>query len=149
MAVEVNRDAPQASVARLEPLLGGSLDGKTLLLLGVSYRQDVGDTRYSPSETFVRAALARGARLRVHDPLVAHWEEMDIDVPPELPSSEGVDAVVLAVPHEVYRNIDFERWLGGRTPVIFDGFSVLSREQRDQLRSLGCRVVSVGRGESA
>lgn len=148
MAVEVNREAPRVSADRVEALLGGSLDGRTIALLGISYRQDVGDTRYSPSETFARAALERGATLRLHDPLVAHWDEMGLDVPAELPSADGVDAVVLAVPHDVYRDLDFERWLGGRTPLVFDGFSVLTTAQRERLRALGCRVVSVGRGEA-
>jgi UDP-N-acetyl-D-mannosaminuronate dehydrogenase len=147
LAVETNQRMPMASVDRVERLLGG-LDGRTLLLLGISYRQDVGDTRHSPSEDFVRIARSRGARVIAHDPLVRHWDELDMDVPAELPPSQGVDAVVLAVPHDAYRTLDFKAWLAGRTPVFLDGFNVLSRRQRDELRALGCRVESVGRGES-
>lgn len=148
MAVAVNRDAPRVSAARIEHALGG-LAGRSVLLLGVSYRQDVGDTRYSPSETFARAVLDAGARLLVHDPLVAHWDEMNLDVPGEMPPAAGVDAVVLAVPHEDYRRFDFEAWLGGRTPLFLDGFDVLSHGQRERLRVLGCTVLGVGRGPAS
>ena len=55
--------------------LGGSLAGLKILLLGVSYRQDVGDTRYSPSEALVRAAEAEGAAVTCQDPLVSFWPE--------------------------------------------------------------------------
>ena len=44
---------------RLEELMGRPVTGRHVLLLGVSYRRDVGDTRYSPSTTFVDAATAR------------------------------------------------------------------------------------------
>jgi UDP-N-acetyl-D-mannosaminuronate dehydrogenase len=144
--VRINDDAPAVSLDRLRDLLGGSLEGKRILLLGISYRQDVGDTRYSPSETFVNAAVAAGAEVVAHDPLVDHWEELDRPVAGEIPSPEGFDAVVFAVPHDEYRNIDLAAWLGAARPAIFDGFSVLSGDQRRLAAGLGCRVASIGRG---
>ena len=146
LAVRTNRDMPRVSVDRLASLLGGSLEGRTILLLGVSYRPDVGDTRYSPSEAFVRSAREKGARVIAHDPLVRRWEELGLDLPPALPSAAGVDAVVLAVPHREYRELDYGTWLDGRTPVVLDAFGVLALEQRARLRALGCRVESIGRG---
>jgi UDP-N-acetyl-D-mannosaminuronate dehydrogenase len=115
--------------------------------MGVSYREDVADTRYAPSETFVREACARGATVLCHDPLVRYWPELDMDVPAELPSPEGIDAVVVAVPHDSYRQLDFERWLGEARPVVLDAFDVLAPSQRDGLVRIGCRVASIGRGE--
>jgi nucleotide sugar dehydrogenase len=147
-AVRTNDDAPLVSLDRVRQLVGGSLEGRRLLLLGISYRQDVGDTRYSPSETFVRAALDAGAEVVAHDPLVAHWDELDIDVPADLPSPAGFDAVVFAVPHQLYRDLDLPAWLGDARPAVFDGFSVLSDAQRRTLASLGCRVASIGRGDA-
>jgi len=147
LAVETNQRTPRVTVDRVQTLLGGSLAGKTLLLLGVSYRQDVGDTRYSPSETFVREARARGAAVIPHDPLVGHWDEMNEAVARDLPPTAGVDAIVFAVPHREYRALDLRAWLAGRTPAIFDAFSVLTRDQREALRALGCRVESIGRGK--
>jgi UDP-N-acetyl-D-mannosaminuronate dehydrogenase len=146
-AVKTNDAAPAESLDRVRRLLGGSLDGRRILLLGISYRQDVGDTRYSPSETFVRSAIEAGAEVVAHDPLVDHWEELGWDVPAEIPSPVGFDAVVFAVPHHQYRDIDLMAWLGDARPAIFDGFSVLSSEQRRLLMAEGCRVASIGRGE--
>jgi UDP-N-acetyl-D-mannosaminuronate dehydrogenase len=145
MAVRTNQSMPLVSLERVEALLGG-LRGKTILLLGISYRQDVGDTRHSPSEAFVRAARAKGAKVIVHDPLVRRWEELELDVSQSLPPATGVDAVVLAVPHREYRELDYGAWLDGQRPVFLDGFGVLSREQRERLRALGCRLESIGRG---
>ena len=43
--------------------------------------------------------------------------------------------------------LDLAEWLGDARPAIFDGFSVLTAEQRRLLRAEGCRVASIGRGE--
>ena len=145
-AVRTNDDAPAVAVARLATLLGGDLTGTRILLAGVSYRQDVGDTRYSPSETFVHAAEDAGASVVASDPLVSHWEELGVDVAVQLPSPAGFDAVVFAVPHAEYRDIDLVEWLGDARPSVLDGFNVLSAAQRATLVSLGCPLASIGRG---
>ena len=106
MAVMTNNIMPLVSLDKVREMLGGSLDGKTILLLGVSYRQDVGDTRYSPSQIFVQKARKRGAHIICHDPLVEYWPELDMRLDADLPGLNGIDAVVFAVPHDQYKNLD-------------------------------------------
>jgi UDP-N-acetyl-D-glucosamine dehydrogenase len=146
MAVDANRRMPRRALDKIKMLLGGMLGGKRLLLLGVSYREDVGDTRYSPSEIFCTAAREEGADIVVRDPLVAYWPEQDIDIPDDMPPAADFDVVVLAVPHKAFKSFDYETWLAGHRPLFFDGFNVLSVDQRRRLRGLGCRVECVGRG---
>jgi nucleotide sugar dehydrogenase len=146
LAVETNRQMPLVSLEMLSAMLSGGLARKNILLFGVSYRQDVGDTRHSPSEIFVRSALERGASVVCHDPLVAHWPELDLAVGSEIPAPDSVDAVVFAVPHREYVELDVERWLNGSRPVILDANAVLSHEQHRLLHEMGCTVGSIGRG---
>lgn len=145
-AVRKNATMPLVSLDKIEKLLGGQLESKRLLLLGVSYRQDVGDTRYCPSETFVLEAEARGAVVLCHDPLVREWKELGLELPEKIPDVDGFDAVIFAVPHGTYRELDVESWVGSARPLIFDADNVLSRSQRRELRARGCRVASIGRG---
>lgn len=145
-AVRVNDLAPVRALDRLEELMGRPVTGRHVLLLGVSYRQDVGDTRYSPATTFVRAATARGARVSAHDTLVDHWEELDRPVLTALPPLDDVDAVVLAVPHDEYRSLDVGAWLGEHRPTVLDAFDVWTEDQRRTAAALGCTVGSIGRG---
>jgi nucleotide sugar dehydrogenase len=147
LAVAANRDMPLVSLSRVEALLGGSLAGKTLLLLGVSYRQDVGDTRYAPAETLVRAARARGARVLCHDPYLDFWPELEETMPRTLPAPDFVDAVVFAVPHAPYLELDLGAWLNGATPLIFDANHVLTAAQLDAAQAVGCLVAAIGRGD--
>jgi nucleotide sugar dehydrogenase len=145
-AVERNRAGPLAALDRVRELLGGHLAGARIVLLGVSYKPGVGDTRHSPSETFTRAATAEGVVVDVHDPLVRHWEELGRPIPSALPAAAPADAVVFAVAHPEYRELDVATWLGTARPVLFDACGVLSAESRAALAGLGCTVASVGRG---
>jgi UDP-N-acetyl-D-glucosamine dehydrogenase len=146
LSVQVNEATPRRIIRLLRRLLDDSLVGRRILLLGISYRPDVGDTRRSPSQVFYETAKDEGAEVKVHDPLVAYWPEQALEVPRTIPSSSGIDAVVLAVPHRQYKDFDYVPWLGASRPLFLDTFNVLSFDQRRAIRELGCRVESVGRG---
>ncbi len=147
-AVEVNSAMPLRACARLKEKLG-SLQGKRLLLLGLAYRPDVGDTRSSASFDLWHAAEREGAIVLPHDPLVEPGAETGTYDPGNLPDAAEVDVVVFAVDHQFYRDFDFPAWLGESRPLIFDTNGVLGREQRAMFVRLGCPVVSVGRGDEA
>lgn len=144
-AITLNRAMPLVSLDKLAKHLGG-LASRRILLVGVSYRPGVADTRYSPSQTFVEQARAAGATVLCQDPLVGYWEEMAEMVPADLPPPNGLDAIVLAVGHRDYAAMDFTAWLGHARPLVLDANNVLSQDQRAGLAALGCRVESIGRG---
>lgn len=146
-AVEINRTMPLVTLDKVDELLGG-LQGKRVLLLGVSYRQGVGDTRHSPSAVFVSHARERGADVVAHDPMVSSWHD-DETLPPDLPAPAGFDAVVFAVPHLEYRDVDLELWLADARPLVLDANDVLSVDRLRRLAATGCRVWSIGRGPIA
>ena len=145
-AVKINNAMPIVTLDYIDQMLGG-LEGKRILLMGVSYRPDVGDTRYSPSEIFYREADRRGAELTCHDPLLTHWREIGVDLPQEIPSPHGFDAVVFGVAHREYTNLDLKDWLAGATPVIYDSNKVLTPQQQQDAADAGCEVRSIGRGD--
>jgi nucleotide sugar dehydrogenase len=150
---------------------GRELEGSRVLMLGCSYREDVGDTRYSPSELIVRKAHEKGAYLSVHDPYVQVWNEMRhqdsdydhslarhfrrqqeltmLEVLDDLPAAlSGVHAVVFAVRHAVYRELDPDQvvqWTGGPVAVV-DAFGILDDARIVRYLELGCAVRGVARG---
>lgn len=147
--------------------------GADVLICGASYREDVGDTRYSGSEMVVRKLSQMGAEMRIHDPYVDHWYELETqDVYPapgyswsrffrnqehltelrvqkDLPKAlKGVEALILAVPHKQYKNLspdDIVEWAGGPIAVI-DCFGILSDDNIRRYIELGCEVKALGRG---
>ena len=83
-----------------------SLRNKKILLLGVSYRSDVGDTRYSPVEPFYLNCIDDGAKVDIHDPYVQHWEEINIEVSQDLDKKLDMiwDIIVFSAAHSEYKN---------------------------------------------
>ena len=153
--------------------MGHYIAGAEVLICGASYRQDVGDTRYSGSEMVLRKLAEMGAEMRVHDPYVDHWYELEsqdsypapghswsrffrnqdelcnIRVQKELPKAfSGVEAVVLAVPHAEYLTLkpeDVVKWAGGPIAVV-DCFGILADAAIRRYFELGCEVKALGRG---
>ncbi|MGQ9575175.1 MAG: nucleotide sugar dehydrogenase [Thermoguttaceae bacterium] len=153
--------------------MGRYIAGADVLLCGASYRQDVGDTRYSGSEMVVRKLAEMGAEMRVHDPYVEHWYELenqdsypapglswsrffrnqaglkDIRVQHDLAAAlKDAEAVILAVPHQAYLHLDPAQvvaWAGKPLAVI-DCFGILSDEEIRKYFELGCEVKALGRG---
>ncbi len=153
--------------------MGRYIAGANVLICGASYRQDVADTRYSGSEVVVRKLTEMGAEMRVHDPYVEHWYELESQdtypapgaslsrffrnqaeltktrVLQDLPAAlDGVDAMILAVPHQPYLNLnpnEIVKWAGGPIAVI-DCFGILKDDQIRRYFELGCEVKAMGRG---
>jgi nucleotide sugar dehydrogenase len=156
--------------------MGRYIAGAEVLLCGASYRQDVGDTRYSGSEMVVRKLTEMSADIRVHDPYVEHWYELeDQDEYPSPGSSwkrffrnqeglkntvvqkdlkkaiKGVEALILAVPHAHYLDLDPDqivKWAGAPIAVI-DAFGILPDDKIRRYFELGCEVKALGRGHLA
>jgi nucleotide sugar dehydrogenase len=176
MAIDIN-DTRGLHVAELtrDALrnMGRYIAGAKILLCGASYRQDVADTRYSGSEIVVRRLTEMGAEMRVHDPYLEHWYELeqqdtypapghswsrffrnqeqlkDIRLQNDLAGAlKGVEAVILAVPHEPYLKLnpdEIVKWAGGPL-VVVDCFGILDDEKIRQYFELGCEVKALGRG---
>jgi nucleotide sugar dehydrogenase len=176
MAIDVN-DTRSLHVAQLtrDALRNMSrpIASADILVLGASYREDVGDTRYSGSELIVRRLTEMGAELRVHDPYVLHWWEFekqdeypgsshslkrffrgqeklkDMRIEQDLQKAlDGTDAVIFAVKHKHYLDLDPDEVVksaGGPIAVI-DCFGILDDEKIKRYFELGCEVKGLGRG---
>ncbi len=176
LAIDIN-DTRALHVAQLtrDALrnMGRPIASAEILLLGASYREDVGDTRNSGSELIVRRLTEMGAELRVHDPYVLHWWEFekqdeypasshslkrffrgqeklkDLRIEQDLKKAlDGTDAVIFAVRHEPYLNLDPDEVVthaGGPIAVI-DCFGILDDHKIKRYFELGCEVKGLGRG---
>ena len=130
----------------LESLMNGSIYGKKILVCGLSYRQDVGDTRYSPSEILVREIMTQGSDVICHDPYLNYWDELSISVLTKLPSFLDFDAIIFAVAHAHYRDLDLSSSIR-QGSIVLDANGVFTREQRESARENNVIVESIGRGD--
>jgi UDP-N-acetyl-D-glucosamine dehydrogenase len=73
-ANEVNLEMPKYIVSRVLADNGGSLKGKKVQVIGVSYKPNVADTRETPAELVIEELKAQGAEVTWHDPVVKAWQ---------------------------------------------------------------------------
>lgn len=153
--------------------MGRIVAASEVAVLGASYREDVGDTRYSGSEIIVRKLTEMGAEIRAHDPYVRHWWELEkqesypaggtswsrffrnqehldeFSMIPDLRDAlEDADAVVIAVRHREYVDLQPDEVVdmtGGPVAVV-DCFGILDDARIERYFELGCEVKGLGRG---
>jgi UDP-N-acetyl-D-mannosaminuronic acid dehydrogenase len=90
-------------------ICGKSLKRAKILVLGISYRPNVKETRYSPSLELISILKKRGARVTAFDPLynVSEMESMGVGSEPTLRKAvEKADCAILTVAHDDFRSLD-------------------------------------------
>jgi UDP-N-acetyl-D-glucosamine dehydrogenase len=148
--VHINDKMPLYAFEYLQSQYKGSLEGKKVLLLGVSYLNDVGDTRYTPVEGFFDQLEIEGCSISLHDPHVLYWEEKDTWVNQDLNELLETDYDIIAVTtgHKEYRTNGelVEKLLKRSGSFIYDTIGVFSNEEISKL-SAKHTVKVIGRGD--
>lgn len=146
--VSVNDQMPRFAFNRLSQVFG-DISGKKIAFLGVSYRGDVGDTRFTPVQTLVELIKESGAKILLHDPYVSYWEEQDCYVNHDLDNilDAKPDIIIIAAGHSVYKTSQSIMKIKDSEPMfIFDTLGLLSNDQISLLQEK--HVISVlGRGD--
>ncbi|MGO9138336.1 MAG: nucleotide sugar dehydrogenase [Syntrophales bacterium] len=175
-AININDTRPLHAVQLVRDALrnmGKIVAACKIAVLGASYREDVGDTRYSGSEILVRKLTEMGADVFVHDPYVKHWWEFEKQESYPAPGHSrarffrnqqrlaelridadfsktlcNADAVILAVRHEAYLSLtpDSVVNMTGRPVAVVDCFGILDDGKIRRFFELGCEVKGLGRG---
>ncbi len=147
-AVEVNAAQKAKMVKKIRDMLGGSEAGKTIAVLGLTFKPETDDMRDSPSITILPALLEKGATIKAHDP--QGMEESKKYLPDNVQyvknayeACTGADAVILMTEWNQYRALDLDR-IGDlmNTKVFIDLRNVYEPEK---LRGKGFTYIGVGR----
>ncbi len=143
---KVNDDMPAISVESLATALGG-LNGRRVLVLGVSYREDVKELAFTAAIPVVELLHQKGAHVLIHDPLFTDGELAGFEAEiADLDSTQplDVDAVIVQAFHQSYRDLDWPRFRGLK--VVFDGRGSIDRER---IHELGVSYLAVGVAETS
>lgn len=103
LSERLNREMPSYTIQRLETHFG-NLQGKHVLVIGVSYKPDVSDTRESPAEAVIEVLRGKGAKVSWHDPLVEQFLRERTS-----PVHGEYDLALVLVKHKV---LDLSTWTG-------------------------------------
>jgi UDPglucose 6-dehydrogenase len=146
--MKVNYDRRIAAVRRTERMLGGSLKGKTIGLLGLAFKPNTDDMRDAPSIDISRELVEAGAKVRGYDPVAMEVAR------PILPAVEfhddpysmakGCDALIVVTEWNEFKQLDLEKLKGLlKSPVIFDGRNIYDPKM---MQEMGFTYRGIGRG---
>jgi UDPglucose 6-dehydrogenase len=146
--IGVNDARKRAMAAKVVAACGGSLAGKTVAVLGLTFKPNTDDMRDAPSLAIVPALKAQGARVRAYDP---HGMQEARKLMPRLETAadpyscvEGADAMLIITEWDQFRALDLDRVKAAlRSPVIVDLRNIYKPAD---VIAKGFTYVSVGRG---
>ena len=145
-ASRVNDEQRKQMIAKIRETTGG-LKGKTLGMLGLSFKPNTNDLREAPALAIGEALLAEGATIRAYDPEAL--QEACRILPALQPcrdayhAAEGADALIIMTEWNLFRNLDFQKLKAlMRNPVLFDLRNVYDPAR---VTAAGFKHISVGR----
>jgi UDP-N-acetyl-D-mannosaminuronic acid dehydrogenase len=153
---EVNDGMAQYSAASIDDAVGGVAASPRLAILGVAFKTDTGDVRYTPTLPVMRELEKLGYQLVAFDPFV---DKRELDEQEQarglhlewVESADealaGADAVAFFTGHRQFAELT-PAWLAQRLPanaVVFDGRRYFTRKEIDDIEARGLRYKGIGR----
>ena len=144
--IEVNDARKKAMAGKVRAAMGEDLAGKTIAVLGLTFKPNTDDMRDAPSLEIVPALLAAGAKVQAYDPEGGAAADLlpGIDLKSDAYEAiEGADALVIITEWDQFRALDFERVKQlMRRPLVVDLRNIYPAEE---MKARGFAYASVGR----
>ncbi len=149
--LEVNRRQRMVTVEKVERMCGGDLSGKTVAVLGLSFKPNTSDVRESPALDIVEELVKRGATVKAYDPVA--MEEFK-RAKPDLPviyaedpyqAAEGAHCLLILTEWNEFRYLDLDRI----KEIMAEAAIVDARNiyEPERMKRLGFRYQGMGRGK--
>ena len=121
LAQEINNSMPSYVISRISEIMNKKeilLKNSKILILGVAYKKDIGDTRESPAINILESLIDKSAEVSFYDPFVDELKVNNESISKEhdLENISNFDMVIIHTPHTSFNDIDFENI----KPLIFD-----------------------------
>ncbi|HIE38616.1 MAG TPA: UDP-glucose/GDP-mannose dehydrogenase family protein, partial [Anaerolineae bacterium] len=145
--MEINYDQRKRAVTKLRHILGG-FRGKTVGILGLSFKPNTDDMRDAPSVEIIRLLQYEGAQVRAYDPVATEnarrlLEDVTFCSDP-YEVAEGADALILVTEWNEFKQLDMARIRDlMKQPVLIDGRNIYDPRR---MRELGFVYRGMGRG---
>jgi len=145
--MNVNYDRRKEAVKVVQEMIGGSLKGKTVGLLGLAFKPNTDDMRDAPSIDISGELIEAGAKVRAYDPVAMEVAR------PILPAVEmfeepykmadGCDALIVVTEWNEFKQLDLDKVKGLlKSPVIYDGRNIY---EPGRMKGLGFTYRAIGR----
>jgi UDPglucose 6-dehydrogenase len=145
--ISVNANRKEAMARKIIDACGGDVSGKTLAVLGLTFKPNTDDMRDSPSLVIVPRLIEAGATVRAFDPVGMDEAKALIDGPvwcsDAYDAMDGADAVAIITEWNEFRALDLSRARALlKQPIMVDLRNIYGPEQ---MRDVGFTYISIGR----
>lgn len=145
-AISANENQKQAAFEKIKTAIG-DLNGKTIAILGVSFKPNTDDIRDAPAVYIIERLLKEGATVRAYDPVAMDNARQQLPAvtfcEDAYDAAKGSDALVIVTEWNQFRNLDIERIKGLAARHLFFDFRNIYEPAR--LRALGFKYFCTGR----
>lgn len=143
LTMKTNRNMPYTSINYIKEKIG-KINNKKILILGLSYREGIGDLRSSPSLFLYKKLKNLGGKIFVDDPLINKEEKQKFNkIFKKKRKSHQYDAVIFCTPHREYNNLNFK--LISKKTAVIDLNNVLSDRNKKKLIKLKIKLFTLGK----
>ncbi len=146
--MEINYERRKGAVRHTEALLGGSLKGRTVGLLGLAFKPNTDDMRDAPSIDIAQELNAAGAKVHGYDPVATNVARSILpaveffDNPYKM--AQDCDALIVVTEWNEFKQLDLDKLKSLlKKPVIFDGRNIYDPAT---MKAMGFTYRGVGRG---
>jgi len=146
---KVNTNQRQIIVNKLLHHFNNDIKGKTFAVWGLSFKPMTDDIREAPALTIIKELLARGAKVRAHDPIAMDNVKQILENgvtyhEKAYEAIKGADALLIITEWNEFRNPNFDKMKDAlNQPVIFDGRNIYDSAE---MKELGFIYYGIGRG---
>lgn len=147
-ALKHNREQKEYFLKKIETALW-NLQGKTVGVLGLSFKPDTDDIRFAPSIDIIKGLQKEGVRVIAYDPEAMerakeHEEITDVKfVKSAYDVAKDADAIAVLTEWAEFKTLDFKKIKASmKTPILFDGRNMFDPKE---LRKLGFKYHGIGR----
>jgi UDPglucose 6-dehydrogenase len=146
--MDVNYDRRKAVASQVGKMVGGSLKGKQIGLLGLAFKPNTDDMRDAPAIDIAEALIEAGAKVRGYDPVAretAAPQMPGVEICDEVyEMADGCDALVVVTEWNEFKQLDLQKVKSLlKSPVIYDGRNIYDPTV---MKEMGFKYKSIGRG---
>ena len=130
LSTQINKNMIFSSIKFIKDKVK-NLSNKKILILGASYKDNVSDTRESPSITLFKKLNKIKIKCHLHDPITKKEDNEKLKIMSQLPDLKKFDLIFFCVKHDYYKKVNLKKF--SKKPIYFDLNCVLDNRQKDYM----------------
>ena len=143
LTMKTNKNMPNTSLDYIKKKVK-TIKNKKVLILGLSYREGVGDYRSSPSLMLIKKLKSLGADINVEDPMIHNFNQRELKkINNKKYEIKKYDVVIFCTPHKIYNKIKFNKF--SKKTIFFDLNNIISEKNKKIFKKRKIKIFTLGK----